>query len=1472
MANLTAVFELVDKISDKLDAIANKGSDTVDTLENMGEAADQSFSGATAAADGVVSAVSSYSQAASEAAAQTDYWTDAVGNYDKSCLEAVYSTEELVEMGMKSADALKEQEEMFSLCEKQAKYLNEAMEASGDISKNLSDAIDKSSKAIEELTDNEKVSADTKDKLKTAADNAARAMDDLTAAQEQAEQAMQHYDSVMQSGTTNLDELEAAAEQACHAAENLAEANGRASTATQELSDATEQATQEAESGGKSGKEAIEGIASALAAAGITKAVKEIATSVYEMAESFSEAEKIISASTGATGQELEQLTQSAENVFANSNAENIQEIANGMSTVAQSTNLTGEALEEATQKGYQLQDLMGFDMQESSRTAAALMKNFGITASEAYDIITVGAQNGANKNGDLLDVLNEYSNQFSALGLSADQFVTTLVSGAEAGVFSIDKVGDAVKEFNIRAKDGSDTSAEAFELLGMNADIMTEKFASGGDTASTAFYEVVNALEAMDDPVQKNTAAVALFGTQYEDLESNLLPILSSVEDGTLDTADALDKTAKSAQSVGDKWTQAGNSIKTAFSSAMQPTIEGISSGLADIVSGVGEFLNEHPTVTKAITAIGVGLGVVVTAMAAVAFTTTVAIPAVKAFGVALNTALGPIGWVALAITGVVAAGTALVAMMSNTEDETAGMTAVTREQYYELQDLNAEYDEAVEKYGENSEEALRLKYQIDDTTEAFENSRQTLEEFQTEVDDLTTSVSDLWSEFDSSINEINAAETGTLALVQKYEDLTEKTTLTASEQKQLEAVTESLAESYPDLAAKLDNATMSTEQYVEAIKKAAEEEANQQRQDEAQDAYVEALKKRAELTDELEKAQANYNAELEAHDMVWDETMGKYTNGTYTSDSLWASWTTDLDEYQDAIDEVNGSIEENEARIADLEAGFEQLAEEEKAAAEAGVSYDEACSTALEEVKDNVDELCAAYDEAYQSALDSFSGQFGLFDEASTKSEDYLNSSVENAQKALDSQLSYWETYNSNLETLTSYGEGLTGEARENYEMLLTYAQDGSEEAAGLAASMAEAISSGDEEAIQKLSETVGAVKEQQEEAAAATAEWQTNFNETLDGIVSDMSSRISEMGFTDEANQAAIDTMNSYASGIKSGSNEAITEVEAVASQISAALEKSDVQAKIKAELDTSAVDKYEVPDKEATAEYKLDSKTVDDYQPEDKEADAVYDVDDSEVRSYDPPDKTATVTYNVKTSGTVPGHATGTTYAENMFIAGENGPELIVGQQGSTVFPHSETEQIIDAMSKQNEAVTVVNEYEPTGFMDKLESAFTKLTGRMSAIFDKLGGVTPTVELEGYASGTTASEDSFIAGENGPELIVNKPDSTVFPADETDRIINAIGTSSIAVGDAGRQDGGIFVPTGNDNGLMEDSGKDDDARTRKILLEIAGKGNIELTGGKVDKETMLSFLYEYLKPVLSEILTQEIYEEGDMAYEY
>ena len=1469
MANLTAVFELVDRISDKLDAIANRGDEAVGKWEAMGDAADEAFGGAEAAANGVVSAASSYSTAANDAAGATDYWTDAVGDYSKSALEAVYSTEELVEMGMKSADALAEEQSVMELAKMATDDLNEALTTSASVHDECSEAMQRAAEMSEKIADSDKVSEQAKAALQEATESASQAFEELEAAQNEAQAAMDNYNSVAESGTASITELEAASLRAAEAADKLVAANEKASDATEELGTATNNAAEEAENSGDTGVSAIEGVASALAAAGITAKVMEIAQAAYDLADAYSEASKIVVNATGATGEALDGLGQSMLNAYSG-NDDSLEDTAAAVGEINTRMGLTGEELTDVTGKFMDFADVTGGNAAKSVRSVTQLMSQWNVPADEM---------------NRLLDKLT-YAGQAS--GISVDTLAQQLTTNKAI----LDQLGFSLDE--------ATAMFMKFELAGTNTTaVMTGLRTALSKGAVSSLEELYEVFDEISSGAMSAADASELFGTRAGPA------IVDAVNSGVLSLDDmvsaleasegVMDKTAEAGESLGEKWQKASNNIGTAFTNAVQPTLDEMSSGFAEIANAFGSFLNEHPAVVKAITAIGIGIGVVVAGVAGVTFVTTVAIPAVSAFGVALNTALGPIGWVALAITGIVAAGTALVAMMSNAEDETANMTAVTRQQYYELQDLNAEYDETVAKYGENSEEALRLKYQIDDLSEAFENNRQTLEEFQAEVDELCTSVSDLWTNFHDSITEINAQETGTLALIQKYEDLTSKSELTAAEQKQLEAVTESLADTYPDLAAKMDKATMSAEEYVEALRKTAEETAQQQKQDEAQDAYVEALKKRAELTDEIAKAEENLRLSQES-----DANASFLSDAWFYDKTGWLGmWATQTNEYQDALDELNATMQENEAEIAELEAGFEKLAEQEEEAAAQGVSYEEACSTALEEVKDRVDELCVAYDEAYQSALDSFTGQFGLFDEASMKSEDYLNASVENAQKALDSQLSYWETYNANLETLTSYGEGLTGEARENYEMLLSYAQDGSEEAAGLAQSMADAIEQGDTDAINKLSETVGAVREKQEEAAAATAEWQTDFNAQMDEIVSGMSDRIGEMGFTEEANQAALETMQSYAAGIQSGSNEAITQVEAVANQISAALEKSDVKAKISAELDTSAVDKYEMADKVAEAKYELNAAEVDEYQPEDKEADAIYEVDDTAVDRYDPPDKTATVTYNVQTNGTVPGHATGTTYAEDMFIAGENGPELIVGQQGSTVFPHSETEQIIDALSGQNDAVTVVNEYEPTGFMDKLESAFSKLTGKMSSLFEKLGGITPTVELEGYATGTTSSDENFIAGENGPELIVGHPDSTVFPTDETDRIVDAIGTlhnrdtepaaiydysteidqsvgdtyeqKPIGVGDAERSDG-IFVPVGGNGGLIEDRGTSKDASTRKILLEIAGKGNIELSGGKPDKESLLAFLYEYLKPVLSEILTQEIYEEGDLSYEY
>ena len=1319
MADLLARFKLVDEMSDKLGSMAEKGQSMTEQWERAGDAANAALEGI---AGGVSTAVSSVDGIATSidnlqaAMGQADYWTDAVGNYSRELLEATYSTEELVEMGLKSADALEEQNRMLELCEQSASELGRSMDATAQIQQDLSAAMDEAAQTADRLADNEDVSAETKQALAKASTEAAEAMRELEKAQQEADEALEAYNQTMASGTSDLNQLEAAAERAGHAAENLAEANGRASEATEELSNASEQAAEEAEGAGNKGTDAIGAVAGALAAAGITAKVMEIAGAVYELAGSFSEAEKTIVGATGATGRELDELMSNSLDVYASSSAENLNEVAAGMMTVKPATGLTGDALEEATDAALVLNNVLGYEVSESSRTAGALMKNFGVSAQEAYNLIAIGAQNGADKNGDLLDVLNEYSAQYSALGLSAEEFVSSLVDGAEAGVFSVDKVGDAVKEFNIRAKDGSDTTAEAFELLGMNADVMSEKFAAGGDTARTAFFEVVNALESMDDPMAKNAAAVGLFGTQYEDLEATVLPVLSGIEGGTLDMYDAVGTLAEGAQSMGDEWQAAGNSIKAAFGAAITPAVSAGSSALAGFVQGVGEFLQEHPAVTKAITAIGVGLGVVVAGFALYAAGTAVATAATALFGTTLSAAIWPITAIAAAIAAVTAAALFLVDAFQEDLGEVEGLTATTREQYYELQDLNAEYEEACEKYGETSEEALRLKYQVDDLTASYEANKQTVEEFTAEVDALVQSHDELISSYEEGMATIDQNEVGTLSLIQKLEDLASTTNRTAAQEEQMKAVIDQLNTDLPELALSYDDVASSTEKSIEAMKQAAEAQAEQERQAEQKQAYVDLLKEQANLEEEIAKAEENVRLEQERMDNMsgWDHF---WTGGEWD----------DLEAYQAALDELNAAYAENQAALQGIEDDWAGVAEAAEEAAESPSSYEEAVSIAYENVRAKVEELCAAYDEAYQAALESFEGQFGLFDEAEAD----MDATVANAQAALDSQLAYWESYSANVETLKNTSAEDLGVTQENYEALMAYAQSGSEEAAGLAASMAEAINSGNTEAVAALAETVGQVQAAKETAAAAVADWQTDFTAQMNAIEQEMQDTINGMDLSEEASAAASSTINSYANQIRAGKNGAVSAAREVASAVTSALSSAN-----------------------------------------------------------------ATIHVNVTSSGSVAGHAKGTTNAESVFLAGEQGPELVARPAAA------------------------------------------------------------------YASGTTDSTDYFIAGENGPELIVGEQGSTVFPTQETDRLIAALNEK--------RQPLQVFTSSG---GSETSSGRETaQEQVKRILLEIAGSGAIEVSGNGADRETVLQIMWENLKPILMSIIQSEIYEEGDMSYEY
>lgn len=317
------------------------------------------------------------------------------------------------------------------------------------------------------------------------------------------------------------------------------------------------------------------------------KAVADAGSYLAELGDEYNKAVNQMSASTGATGEELDALSESMKNIYAQNLGDDFNDVAEGLAATQKASDLAGDALEQATAAGFVLRDTFDYDISESARAASALMKNFDISAEEAYGLIATGAQNGADKNGDLLDTLNEYSGQFAALGLSADQFMGTLVEGADAGLFSIDKVADAVKEFNIRAKDGSDSSRDAFNSLGLNADQMFAAFAAGGDTAQAAFFDTVEALNGLDDPLKRNQIGVALFGSQFEDLEAGVLPVLGSIETAAYDGAAAL-------QQINDvKYNDLGSAFEAVKRSA-EVALLPMASMIANTLTSLAPILSE--------------------------------------------------------------------------------------------------------------------------------------------------------------------------------------------------------------------------------------------------------------------------------------------------------------------------------------------------------------------------------------------------------------------------------------------------------------------------------------------------------------------------------------------------------------------------------------------------------------------------------------------------------------------------------------------------------------------------------------------------------------------------------------------------------------------------------------------------------------------------------------------------------------
>jgi len=1019
--------------SDNMDAIA----DSVAQLDSAAAEAEQT-------ADALASAADGYGSAADAAAAGTDIWTDAVGNYDKSVLEAIYSTEELVEMGLKNADAVNRQaeatrqlEEMEALCERSAGMLVAEMEEAATNSEQLAAAIEATGTALESLSDSGKASSDQIEHIRDASTAAADALQELQEAQKAAESAMEAYDSTITSGTTDLDELENAAERAGHAAEALGEANIKASSAAEELARATQDAAESADSAGESGEnagktgtEAIEQIAQALAAAGITVKVKEIAEGVYELADAFSDAEKIVVNATGATGAALDGLEESMMQAYTGHH-QGLDDTAGAIGEINTRMGLTGKELTDVTGKFLDFASITGSNVVSSVQNATKIMNKWGVEQENVESV---------------LDKL-AYAGQIS--GASVDDLSRTLITGSAA-----------FQEMGL-SLDNTISMLAAFELYGMNSTTAitamrtaVKNFSDDGIDASEGLRDTITQIQNLESAADATALAVDVFGARAGVDMANAIrngAITVEMLTGDLDAAQGtLRTTAEASETLSEKWQKSNNKIKAAFTSAVEPTLNKFSSGMANLVGRFGDFLGEHPALTKALTALGVGLGVVTVGIAGVAFATSSAIPAIVTFATTINAALGPVGWIVLCVTAAAAAIGSFIAMTSSADEAVEEYNGTMEECAAEISRTQAAYDKACDLYGQNSAAALQLADNLSTLNKQFEMGGGELAVYAEKAAKLSDAFTEMTDAQNKAMSEIDKSQTSGLAAVAMLSALSEQTTHTSTDLDLMGKYADYLNDDF-NCNIKVNYNTGDLTDFdptaaAEAVYKAARDAERKQAEDyltspDFVNTYIEARQKVNELQGKLRSLNNEFKPVPAPGGDDLHSKFATYVTSDRPADEINADIASvkdslaqyqavldgckyDLEQYGGVIDDTGQfteSYRQTLDRVAfsqgDLSGTIpditESLDEETIGIRAAMEQWDEYAGT--------IEKVAQAYQEAYEAAYESIHGQFGLFDEASTKSEEYMNSTVANAQKALDSQLAYWTSYGENIEVKT-------------------------------------------------------------------------------------------------------------------------------------------------------------------------------------------------------------------------------------------------------------------------------------------------------------------------------------------------------------------------------------------------------------------------------------------------------------------
>lgn len=1054
--------------------------------------------------------------------------------------------------------------------------------------------------------------------------------------------------------------------------DEAAEAARKASEEVEKFGDKSEETGKQSEESSKKSRDGIKELQGVLASAGIAATLNEIKNGFFDCSEAAAQFET--STAMVAT--------------IADTSQKSLSSISKEVRTYS---NETGEAASDMAEATYQAisASVNTADAAAFAGTATKLAVGGFTSATTAVDVLTtainayglaasdatqlsdylITTQNLgktsvdqlAQSVGKVIPLASAYNVQMDNLSSAYAVLTANGIATAESGTYlksmlnELGDTGSGVSEVLLNST--GKTFAQLMEQGYSLGDVMA-MLGNAVDGDSTAFNALWNSTEA-------GIGALSLFNAGADKYNS----VLESMRTSAGATEKAYSTMADTTDKSKQRMENAFNNLKISVGDVLNPALTQVYEGFTNVFAGMSDFVDEHPAVVAAISAIAVGVGGFTGALAAYNLATTAAKFVTEAFTATL--AANPYVLAAAGIVAVTAAAVTLTGVLITQSDEYEGMTATCRDQYDELQRLNDQYNAACEQYGENSDAANSLRYQLDQLNDEFEANRQTVKEFVAECDGLVESHNKVMDAYNSSTSSIKDQELGTLALTQRLGELASQNTQTTASYTEMKAIIDQLNADVPGLGLTYDGVTESVDATVKAIKKAAKAQADSEYKAEQQQTYVDLLKEQSSLEQQIAEAEANLDAERQRRGMRQDDVTGDWVSGSglWMEDSPWVAWTSDIDDYKKSLEELQAAYDENQQTLSDIEGEWRGVAQAVEDSQNQTVSYEEAVSAAVSTAQTELDNLTAAYDKAYESARTSIEGQIGLFDTMKTSSE----LSISDMEKAMQSQTDYLNLYSENLKKAAEYGLD---------DGLIKSLSDGSEESAGYINAIIQNIeklggsTEGMPAAASKFVTEFNSKFEETEKAkdtfADNVAKMETDFDEKMGEIETRMSKTVQNMEMTDEARKAAQDTIKAYCDAIRSMTGEAGSAAEAVANAAASHLKTAP----------------------------------------------------------------TTTPTTTTPTATTVTGHANGTLSAqEDVYIAGEEGPELIIGARGSEVFPAQETERILAAVNSAENATNAPDDTAPEPELPEIEQpAMQELKEQEPSTATNGAELMPTEEAE------------------------------------------------------------------------------------------------------------------------------------------